>query len=624
MTGNKQKLRLLIVEDNPGDLLLVSTQVYGSSVAIEKIISAERVAEAIDRLNESPIDLVLLDLTLPDSSGIDTFKRIKEAAAHVPVVILSGMSDMSIALEAINLGAQDYLIKGDFDDKMLAKTILYSVERKRNLEEIRQNNERYELVAKATNDMVWDWNVVENTINRNATAWHKLMRSSPENYSDHNGDWLSRIHPDDAAEFNATVSEFIENPTKEVAELEFRIRRDDGSWAYVIDRAYALRNAQGKLVRMIGATQDITERKEAEEILRASEERYRYLFNNNPAAIIIWSHKTHRILEVNQTAEEIYGYTQEEFSQISFASLCGESQRDELEDLIQEAEASPEFKSISTWMHVDKQGNELYMNISSHKISYQGQPVILALANNITEHVMLEQELDEERQIKQQQITHAIIAAQEQERREMGTELHDNINQILATSRLYLDCALADDKLRLKLMQDSRNYIVNAMSEIRKLSKSLLPPSLNRVGLIETLDDLIASMRPVNHIEFRTDWAQFDESKVPDKMRLTIFRIMQEQLNNIIKHSKASVVYMSLALIDETVDLEVIDNGVGFDVNQKRKGVGLQNISTRASQHQGTMAVFSEPGKGCQLIVKFPLPALNEQAAGQEAISPAN
>lgn len=621
--NSKERLRFLIVEDNPGDLLLISTELYGTELGIDVIESADRLNVAIEKLKQDCFHIVLLDLSLPDSAGIETFKRIQEVSSQIPVVILSGLTDMSVALEAINLGAQDYLIKGDFDGKMLSKTILYGIERKRNLEQIKTNTERYELAARATNDLIWDWDVASNTVTRSPHAWKKLMRSSNESPSDHNGNWLARIHPDDT-EFVAQQTErFFSNPSHEVIEVEYRVRRDDGTWAYVVDRAFAVRDQQGKPIRLIGAAQDITERKEAEAILRSSEERYRYLFNNNPAAIIIWDYKTHRILEVNNTAEEIYGYTNAEFMQMSFTQLCGDSQREELDELIRLVDEAPEFKSVATWVHLDKQENELYMNISSHKIEYEGRSVVLALANNITENVLLEQELEEERHIKQQQITNAIIAAQEQERREMGTELHDNINQILATSRLYLDCALSDDNLRLKLMQDSRNYIVNAMSEIRKLSKSLLPPSLNRVGLIETLDDLISSLRPVNKMEFKTDWSNFDESQVPDKMRLTIFRITQEQLNNIIKHSKASSVFISLSLVDGTVDLEIIDNGVGFDVAKKRSGVGLQNINTRASQHKGTMAVFSEPGKGCQLIVKFPLPEFGVlDGAQQEQYSP--
>ena len=621
--NNKERLRFLIVEDNPGDLLLISTEIYGTTLSVDTIDSADRLSVAIDKLKQSCYHIILLDLSLPDSSGIETFKRIQQASAYVPVVILSGLSDMSVALEAINLGAQDYLIKGDFDGKVLSKTILYGIERKRNLEQIKANTERYELAARATNDLIWDWDVASDVVTRSPYAWRKLMHSTDEKSSDHNGNWLERIHPDDRPGVSEQITQFFKDPSQEVIEVDYRVRRDDGTWAYVFDRAFALRDETGKPIRLIGAAQDITERKEAEAVLRSSEERYRYLFNNNPAAIIIWDYRTYRILEVNNTAEEIYGYSNAEFMQMSFTQLCGESQREELEELVRMVDESPEFKSVATWVHLDKQENELYMNISSHKIDYEGRSVVLALANNITENVLLEQELEEERHIKQQQITNAIIAAQEQERREMGTELHDNINQILATSRLYLDCALTDENLRLKLMQDSRNYIVNAMSEIRKLSKSLLPPSLNRVGLIETLDDLISSLRPVNKIEFKTDWSNFDESKVPDKMRLTIFRITQEQLNNIIKHSKASSVFVSLSLIDGTVDLEIIDNGVGFDVAKKRSGVGLQNINTRASQHKGTMAVFSEPGKGCQLIVKFPLPETDGvEGLQQEKYSP--
>jgi PAS domain S-box-containing protein len=398
----------------------------------------------------------------------------------------------------------------------------------------------------------------------------------------------------------------LSNPQTEIIELEYRIKDLSDDYLYISDRSFILRDENGKPIRVIGASQDITDRKKAEEVLRASEESYRYLFNNNPASILIWDLTTYEILDVNETAIEQYGYSKEEFLHKSMLEIRNESERQTFIDFAAEAANKPDFRRSATWKHLDKFDNDIYMDISSHRIWFNGKYVMLALANNITERVYLEQELEEERLLKQQEITNAIIAAQEQERSEMGTELHDNINQILATSRLYLDCAIADEKLRPKLLQDSRNYIVNAMSEIRKLSKSLLPPALSKVGLIETLDDLVASLKPVNDITFNTDWAFFDESNVPDKLRLTIFRIVQEQLNNIQKHAKATLVYITLKQVNNEIDLEITDNGIGFDTNIKRPGVGLQNINTRANQHKGVLIVYSEPNKGCQLIVKFP------------------
>ncbi|MEO8174692.1 MAG: response regulator, partial [Sediminibacterium sp.] len=123
-------ITILMVEDNTGDQFLLSELLNASDLNIKNLYPAIRLDQALLQLKE-PIDIILLDLSLPDSNGIDTFNSIIKHAGATPVVILSGLTDTKLALDAITLGAQDYLIKGDFDEKLLAKTIRYSIERKR-------------------------------------------------------------------------------------------------------------------------------------------------------------------------------------------------------------------------------------------------------------------------------------------------------------------------------------------------------------------------------------------------------------------------------------------------------------------------------------------------------------
>lgn len=132
-----------------------------------------------------------------------------------------------------------------------------------------------------------------------------------------------------------------------------------------------------------------------------------------------------------------------------------------------------------------------------------------------------------------------------------------------------------------------------------------MPPSLKEVGLISTLEDLIESIRKVNPIEFILDWESIDEDQISEKLQLTIFRIVQEQLNNIFKYAQADSVMIRLRKIDGRLKLIIRDDGVGFDTTQKRQGVGLQNIASRADIFGGELIIHSKPGNGCELIVDF-------------------
>jgi len=152
-------LVILTVEDNPSDLFLLEHMLRSSGLEIRQLYSTDTIGEAYRLLQEREINLVLLDLSLPDSWGIHSFQRLRAVVQKIPVIILTGLSDMKVALEAIKEGAQDYLVKSELTEGLLAKTIQYSLERKRNLEYLQESNERFNTVVKATNDAIWDWDI---------------------------------------------------------------------------------------------------------------------------------------------------------------------------------------------------------------------------------------------------------------------------------------------------------------------------------------------------------------------------------------------------------------------------------------------------------------------------------
>ncbi|MGG9963967.1 PAS domain-containing protein [Ferruginibacter sp. SUN106] len=236
------------------------------------------------------------------------------------------------------------------------------------------------------------------------------------------------------------------------------------------------------------------------------------------------------------------------------------------------------------------------------------------ICNDITEKIKLEEKLATERKQQVQEITAAVIAAQEKERAFLGEELHDNINPILATARLYMDCAISREESRINLIKDSKNFITTAMDEIRTLSKTLAAPSLGDISLTGALADMISHIEHVNELEFSAKWACENESIISDNLKLAIYRIVQEQLNNILKHAHAKTVFITLQQTGGAIELNITDDGIGFDVTQKRNGVGLQNIINRSAIFNGKVNITSEPGQGCELTVQF-------NAATEEALT---
>ncbi len=615
-------LVILTVEDNPSDLFLLEHMLRSSGLDIRQLYSTALIREAYSLLQEKEIHVVLLDLSLPDSFGIHSFQLLKAVVQKIPVIILTGLSDTSLALEAIKEGAQDYLVKSELTESLLAKTIQYSLERKRNLENLRQSNERFNTMVKATNAAIWDWDIVTDKVFMVGDTYRQLFgydivdANSPEHL------WESIIHPDDKERVLGKLARIIGEGTGNKWEDEYRLRKYDGEYAFVHDRGYIIYSAEQHPVRMIGAIQDITVRKRSEEAILASEEKYRQIFYKNPYPTWIFDQDSLHIVEVNDAALEKYGFSKEEFHCLTMRDLHPPG---EAEQFMENWKGQATAQSLAgggvqtgmagrrLWHHRNKRGATMIVEITSHLIDYFGKICMQVIINDVTERIRLEKELALQHRLKQQQITEVVLGAQERERFELGQELHDNINQILATSKLYLDVAIEEREPRIELLDKSRKNISMAIEEIRKLSKELITPSLNDLGLVQSIRELIRSIQTAGKMKIRLNVSGLNEEGLQAEQKINIYRIIQEQLNNILKHAQARTVVIELNKIREQVRLRLTDDGKGFDPRARRKGVGISNIISRAELYNGKVEIESAPGKGCRLVVILNSKVLTEQ-----------
>jgi PAS domain S-box-containing protein len=349
------------------------------------------------------------------------------------------------------------------------------------LDEIKKVNERFDIVIKATHDLIWDWNLETNIIYRDPLGLKTVYGIDDNTSIEKIEQWLSRIHPDDLCHVHKTVVEILQAKEPNVFDVEYRFRRNDGSYSFVYDRGMILRNEEGKPVRMIGAAQNITERKHLEEELL----------------------------------------------------------RNELE--------------------------------------------------------------------KQKAINQATVDSQEIERTEIGKELHDNVNQILTTTKLYLDLALSNNELKDELIEKSSKNIISVINEIRQLSRSLMDPTIGDLGLIDSINDLIENINLTRKLHVSFTASQSLETLLNKNQKLTVFRILQEALNNAMKHAKAAKVDINFKQFGDMIMVSIKDDGVGFNPAAVKMGAGLKNIQNRVYLISGTYAIRSAPNKGCEIIINFPI-----------------
>ncbi len=144
---NKKRIDLLLVEDNLADADLISELLADAQLSTYKITAVDRLSDAIAHLKSESFDVILLDLSLPDSHGLETLEQVVLNAQTLPVLVLTGLTDRELAVQAVREGAQDYLVKGKFDCDLLLRAISYAVERKQTLEELRRSEDRYHKLA---------------------------------------------------------------------------------------------------------------------------------------------------------------------------------------------------------------------------------------------------------------------------------------------------------------------------------------------------------------------------------------------------------------------------------------------------------------------------------------------
>jgi two-component system sensor histidine kinase UhpB len=478
MNITKNPLTILVIEDNPGDYLILKDCLKKMSIPIKKIIHSVNM-ESVPPLAENiNFDVALLDISLPDSNGVDSVIKMNRLLPKTAIICLSGHSGDEVAVESISMGAQDYLVKDDFDEKLLAKSIQYSIERKRILENLQASNDRFKFIDKATLDTSWDFNF-ENNTGHWGDGIIRTFGYSEEDILFHIETWKKWIHADDQERVIANLDHHIKHQLKNWQE-EYRFKVADDSYKEVSSRGYLLFNKEGKVSHIFGSTRDVTERKK------------------------------------------------------------------------------------------------------------------------------LEKELAEQQLYQQKLITETTLLAQEKERNEIGKELHDNINQILATVKLYHSMMRTNKKDGTELLAKSTEYVNEAIEEIRKLSKSLVSPSLGNITLSQALRDLADEVNKTNGCQVKLKYKMEEKERIGSSKELMIYRVVQEQINNILKHSEAENATIDLSKKGNNLLLTISDDGVGFDTHQRSAGIGVQNIRSRVEFYSGKLDIISRPGEGCKFKIIVP------------------
>jgi PAS domain S-box-containing protein len=228
-------------------------------------------------------------------------------------------------------------------------------------------------------------------------------------------------------------------------------------------------------------------------------------------------------------------------------------------------------------------------------------------AKDITQARLLEKKLMQERRERKNKIIKATIEAQEKERSMIGRELHDNVNQVLTTVKLYTELSYHDEVPNKELLKRAVHQINYCIEEIRNLSRRLAVPKLGELGLDELIRDLVETINITKKTSIKFLSYGIKNREFTQELITTIYRVVQEQLTNVIKYAHANSVKVIIAGTQNDIAIQVQDNGIGFDLKEKSKGNGITNMISRAETIGGSLKFETSPGNGCTMTVEFPL-----------------
>jgi PAS domain S-box-containing protein len=494
-----------------------------------------------------------------------------------------------------------------YDQNLMISTVIDVTEQEELEKELKREKQRFELVAETTSDVIWDLDVEQEKLWW-SEGFEKLFGYEREDQHKNFESWINYIHPEDRPKIEEISRKKLASSDQEWQE-EYRILKKDGTVAHIVDSAIIIRDDDGAPLRMVGAMQDITERRKAQQQLRESEKKYRLLFENNPEPMWIYDPDTLNFIEVNKAAVNHYGYLQEEFLNMSLLDIHPPENAEALKENVEKNRGQDSY--AEDWVHLQKDGTKINVEVSSTDVKYGKHTYRLVLSNDVTEQKKL-----------QEKIIQSVIEGEDRERKRIAHELHDGLGQYLVAANMNFQSARQDaDQLPPKRQQQfgtGLSLLKEALSETRSIAHNLMPKAITDYGLVAALQNLFKDLENSTGIEFHFHH-NVDELRLQNQAEVNLYRIIQEAISNAVRHANCSTIRTTLQRNADSLTVEIEDDGIGMELqdHHKEKGLGLRSIKNRVKSLNGTINFESEQSEG--ILINVAVPDLHTLTAQEES-----
>jgi PAS domain S-box-containing protein len=593
---------VLLVEDNPGDARLIREALDADPLTAWSIESVERLASAVDAVCRGAVDVVVLDLGLPDSEGLASVEVLRACAPALPIVVLTGIGDARTGVSAVRAGVQDYLTKGEFDSALLGRVLRYAVERGRLASALSASEERYRHLVESSPDIIYRVDELGYFTYASPAALEIMGYSREEVSGKRFLELIRRDYRRAAAEFYARQS--LERTP--VTYFEFPAIAKDGRQVWIGQKVRLVLEGD----RVAGAeavARDLTERRRADQRLRESEERYRSLFENTPLPAWVYDPETLAVLDVNDVAVEFYGYSRDELLAMTLTQLRAPGG----ESAPGEPAAGSELPQRQLGSYRRKDGTLVDVEITSHDVRIAGRAARIALAKDLTEERRIER--------LREDLVNTVV-------HDLRTPLTCIVG-VLDVLEATLENGFRADLLRLaRQSSEQLTSLVDSILDVSRLEASALPLERKPVVIAALAAEVLAGAAPVaasRRLQVRNE--------IPQALPLVsadaslIKRVLQNLVSNATKFTSRGGELAVAARSSEDgslVEVSVSDSGAGIPKDLEPRlfqkfargsqhgrgsGLGLAFCRLVVEAHGGRIWAKNRAGKGATFSFTLPI-----------------
>jgi two-component system sensor histidine kinase UhpB len=479
-------IRVLLVEDSPVDALFVRESLTGTTNPEYQLECTDLLSSGLRRLAQGGVDALLLDLGLTDSDGLATFRQSQAVAPELPIVVLSGDANEEVAVEAVQAGAQDYLVKGRFDQQLLTRSLRYAIERKRTQQALSELAQRLTHHVSNSPLAVIEWGASLDVIRWSGEA-ERIFGWKSEEVLGKCLEGLHLVYEEDCRKVTQVMADLQSGANRKSFSAN-RNYRQDGTVIYCDWYNSSLMDSSGKMCSILSLVLDVTERHQAEESLNL---------------------------------------------------------------------ANQQLRKLST----------------------------------------------------------DLLRSQDYERRRIARELHDSTAQLLAALSMNLNrlqSPVIDARRKRALIEESIDLASASSLEIRTVTYLLHPPLLDEIGLVSAIQTYAEGFRQRTGIQIELVIPD-DFGRLEGPLEMALFRIVQEGLANVHRHSGSSVAIIALERDAGEVRLVLQDRGCGLQPKREAAekgfvqfGVGILGMRERAEQLGGRLDIDSS-GAGTRITTTLPI-----------------